>query len=127
MILGLVSFVSVSCTVNGDSYFGGDEVISEGEIRPQLEAIVFARCIETGGKDLKLLEAYIFVDKLFSKSSGTSSQRRGITYLKKDWENCRNSVLVYPLENCDFKPYDLANFVSEKALCKLEPSNFFQF
>ncbi|MCC5814119.1 MAG: hypothetical protein JJT78_05130 [Leptospira sp.] len=106
--------------------FSADDAVPEKTIREELFAIAAVKCIETGGDSLKLLEAYIFVDKQFSKSSGSQSQRDRITYKKKDAENCRNNLLIYPVEKCDFKPFDFYNYLADKAFCKLEPTSFFQ-
>jgi hypothetical protein len=115
------------CTNEMNSSFNSGDIIREGQARPELFTIAFLRCIETGGSDSKALEVYVIVDKLFSKSSGSQSQRDNITYKKSDFENCRTNLLIYPIEECDFKPFDIANFISEKALCNLEPTSFFQF
>jgi len=128
LIANLIFIFSIinNCTNEMNSSFNSSNVIQEGKARPELFTIAFLRCIETGGSDSKALEVYVIVDKLFSKSTGTSSQRNSITYKKSDYENCRSNLLIYPISNCDFKPFDIANFISDKALCNLEPTSFFQ-
>lgn len=116
-----------NCTNAVVDTFDSSNVISEKQAKEELLAIAFAKCIETGGDSLKLLEAYIFVDKQFSKSSGTTSQRERITYKKTEAENCRNNLLLYQVEKCDFKPFDFWNAVLDKQLCKLDPTSFAQF
>lgn len=126
-ILGIFFLLLSYCgTAEVDTFSSGD-LTSEKTIKDELIAIAFAKCLETGGSDLKLLETYIFVDKLFSKSSGSQSQRDRTTYKKKEAENCRNNLILFSVEKCDFKPFDIANFLSDKKLCKLEPSSFSQF
>ncbi|PJE01796.1 MAG: hypothetical protein CK427_09780 [Leptospira sp.] len=123
----LFFFLCLNCTNEMNSSFSSDDTIQEGKARPELFTIAFLRCIETGGSSTKALEVYVIVDKLFSKSAGSQSQRDSITYKKTDFENCRNNLLIYPIKECDFKPFDIANFISDKALCNLEPTSFFQF
>lgn len=118
---------ALQCTNTSVATFSANDVVDEKTIREELLTIAFLRCLETGGDNQKLLEAYIFVEKQFSKSSGTRSQRDRITYLKKDANNCRNNLLLFPVDKCDFKPFDFWNFILDKGLCKLEPVSFFQF
>lgn len=123
----LFFFLSLNCTNEMNSSFNSGDTIQEGKARPELFTVAFLRCVETGGSSTKALEVYVIVDKLFSKSAGSQSQRDSITYKKTDFENCRNNLLIYPIVECDFKPFDIANFISDKALCNLEPTSFFQF
>ncbi len=117
----------LQCTGTSIDSFSSESITYEKKIREELTTVVLIRCIETGGDNTKLLESFIFVDKLFSKSSGSRSQRDRITYKKEDAENCRNNLLLFQIEKCDFKPFDFWNYILDKQLCNLEPVSFFQF
>lgn len=126
-ILYTIIFLFIHCGSAVVDTFSSEDSVSEKSVREELFAIAVVKCLETGGGSDKLLETFIFVDKQFSKSSGSRSERDSITYNKKDAEKCRNNLLIYPVEKCDFKPFDFANYITDKSLCKLEPTSFFQF
>ncbi|WCL50575.1 hypothetical protein [Leptospira sp. GIMC2001] len=125
LVFLILLFFVFGCSGSDSDLINSEDTVPEKTIKDELLSIAFVKCTQEGGDSMKLLEAYIFVDKLFSKSSGDSSIRDRITYRKSDAKTCRENLLIYPATNCDFKPFDFNNYISDKAFCNLEPTSYF--
>lgn len=123
----LLLILLMNCGSAETDSFSSENVMSEKSAKEELLSVALILCLQSGGSPEKFLETYIFIDKQFTKSSGTQSQRDRITYRKTDVEKCRNNILVFPVEKCDFKPFDLWNYLADKSLCKLDPISYTQY
>lgn len=120
-VLWLYLFLS-ACTPDGPEY------ITETQARTRLYLIAILKCSQ-GGVDpsTKFFDIFAFVEKQFKTNSLSDSERKQVSYYKKDFQKCEQQLLLFPIEKCNFKDFDLLNLISKGKFCKLEPASYFQF
>lgn len=106
----------------------GPEYLTETEVRTRFYLLAILKCSISGvDPSTKSFDIFAFVEKQFKTSSLQESQRKQVSYYKKDVQKCEQQLLLYPLEKCNFKDFDILNLISKGKLCKLEPASYFQY
>lgn len=118
----LCIYLLYSCTPDRPEY------ITESEARLRLYSLAILKCSESGiDPSTKGLDIFAFVEKQFKTNSLSESKRKQVSYYKKDFQKCEQQLLLFPIEKCNFKDFDLFNLISQGKLCKLDPASYFQF